>query len=467
MSTTTNVRSMVAILLAAAFMAILNQTLLTTALPHIMRDFQISADLGQWVNSAFMLVNGVMIPITAFLIEKYTTRRLFFVAMGLFAIGTLVCALAPSFLTLIAGRVIQAAGAGIMMPLMQTVLLLIFPVERRGSAMGWVGLVIAFAPAIGPTLSGWLVESHHWSILFWIILPLALITIFAAWLKLENVSTLNNPKLDITSIILSSFGFGGILYGFSSAGASGWLNPVVLVSIIVGIVTLVLFIVRQLRLAQPILEFRVFQYPIFTLTTIIGMIVFMSMIGSQTILPVYMQDMHDFTAFETGLMLLPGAVLMGIMSPITGRIFDKIGARTLSILGLFLVTATTFLLTQLTTETTFLYLTIVSTIRMLGIALCMMPVTTAGINVLPNRLIPHGTAMNNTMRQVAGAVGTALLVTIMTQAAISPADAGSMEGAVRGVNMAFLFAGILSSLGFLLSFMIKRKKQTVTDSMNE
>ncbi|GAK03804.1 multidrug and toxin extrusion MATE family efflux pump YdhE/NorM [Geomicrobium sp. JCM 19037] len=400
-----NTRSMVAILLAAAFMAILNQTLLTTALPHIMRDYGITADMGQWVNSAFMLVNGVMIPITAFLIEKYTTRRLFFVAMGLFAVGTLVCAIAPTFEVLIAGRVIQAGGAGIMMPLMQTVLLLIFPVEKRGSAMGMVGLVIAFAPAIGPTLSGWLVGIYHWSILFWIILPLALITIAAAAMRLENVSILKNPKLDITSIILSSFGFGGILYGFSSAGTAGWASATFLIPVVIGVVTLTLFILRQLKLPQPVLEFRVFRYPVFLLTTIIGMIVFMSMIGSQTILPVYMQDMHEFTAFETGLMLLPGAILMGIMSPITGRIFDRIGARTLSLLGLGMITVTTFMLTQLSTDTSFLYLTLVSTVRMLGIALCMMPVTTAGINNLPNSLIPHGTAMNNTMRQVAGALG--------------------------------------------------------------
>ena len=178
-------------------MAILNQTLLATALPHIMSDFGISADLGQWVNSVFMLVNGVMIPITAFLIEKFTTRRLFFTAMGLFALGTLLCAIAPTYALLIVGRIIQAAGAGIMMPLMQTVLLLVFPIERRGFAMGMVGLVIAFAPAVGPTLSGYLIEDFHWSILFWIIFPLAVLNMIVAYWALKNVSFARDPKLDI------------------------------------------------------------------------------------------------------------------------------------------------------------------------------------------------------------------------------------------------------------------------------
>lgn len=244
-------------------------------------------------------------------------------AMSLFTAGTLICALSFSFPALIAGRVVQAAGAGIMMPLMQTVLLLIFPKEKRGSAMGMVGLVIAFAPAVGPTLSGWIVDRYPWEVLFYLLLPFAVIDMIAAHFILKNVTEQTSPKMDVTSIILSSLGFGGILYAFSSAGVAGWTGADVLAGFAVGSVTLFWFIWRQLHLEEPILEFRVFKYPMFTLATIIGMVVFMSMIGAATIVPMYMQDMRHFTAMESGMMLFPGAVVMGLMSPITGRILTK------------------------------------------------------------------------------------------------------------------------------------------------
>jgi EmrB/QacA subfamily drug resistance transporter len=445
----------VAILISGAFAAILNQTLLATALPHIMADLSITANTAQWLTTVFMLVNGVMIPVTAFLIGRFTTRSLFLTAMGLFSIGTLICAVAPNFSILMVGRVVQASGAGIIMPLMQTILFVIFPVEKRGSAMGLFGLVIAFAPAIGPTLSGWLVDQYPWRVLFYIVLPIAIIDFIIAYFILKNVTERTFPKLDILSIILSTFGFGGLLYGFSTAGTQGWGSAEVIISILIGIVSLFIFITRQLKLEQPILEFRVFKYGIFTLSTILGMMVFIAMIGGATILPIYMQNMHHFTAFESGLMLLPGALIMGIMSPITGKIFDKIGAKWLAITGLIIVTGSTFFFADLSSTTSFTYMAVINAIRMFGVALVMMPTTTAGINQLPNRLIPHGTAMNNTMRQISGSVGTALLVTIMTNNVRDPQTYG-MEGIIHGVNVSFIVAGVVSGIGIILAFFLKK-----------
>ncbi|MGR3764325.1 MDR family MFS transporter [Rossellomorea sp. NS-SX7] len=443
------------VLLSGAFAAILNQTLLATALPHIMEDLNLEASTAQWLTSIFMLVNGVMIPITAFLIGRFTTRSLFLTALGLFATGTLICAVAPNFGILMAGRIVQASGAGIIMPLMQTILFLIYPVEKRGSAMGMFGLVISFAPAIGPTLSGWLVDQFPWRSLFYIILPIVIIDLIVAYFILINVTKQTFPKLDILSIILSSIGFGGLLYGFSTAGSTGWGSTQVVVAMIAGSISLTLFILRQFKLEQPILEFRVFKIKLFTITTALGMLVFIAMIGGATVLPILMQNMLGFTAFESGLMLLPGALIMGFMNPITGRIFDRFGAKWLAVTGLLLISVTTFMFTNLTPETTFLYLTIVNAVRMLGVAMVMMPVTTAGLNQLPNSLIPHGTAMNNTMRQVSGAVGTALLVTVMTTAA--QPDRG-VEGLVHGVNVSFLVAAISALIGLFLAFFVKDKK---------
>ncbi|MFC3418768.1 MDR family MFS transporter [Salinicoccus hispanicus] len=444
---------LMAVLVSGAFAAILNQTLLSTAIPPIMEDLEISADVAQWLQSVFMLVNGIMIPITAFLIGKFSTRSLFFTAMGLFGAGTLVCGLAPNFSVLLGGRILQASGAGIIMPLMQTIIFLVYPIEKRGTAMGIFGLVIGFAPAIGPTLSGWFVESYPWRGLFFIIIPIVIIDLIVAYFILKNVTEKTNPKLDVPSIILSTFGFGGLLYGFSAAGSSGWLSTPVMASLIFGAVTLFLFIRRQNRLEQPILEFRVFKDKIFAISTGLGMVVFMSMIGGAVILPILMQDMMGFSAFESGLMLLPGALVMGSMSPVTGRLFDKFGARWLAIIGLFLVTVSTFMFTMITIETTFTYLAVVNVFRMLGVAMVMMPVTTAGLNQLTPQMVPHGTAMNNTMRQIAGAVGTALLVSIMTHTGNPSAG---LEGMIEGVNTAFLVAAIISLVGLLLSFALRK-----------
>ncbi|WP_077324899.1 MDR family MFS transporter [Virgibacillus siamensis] len=444
----------IAVLLSGAFAAILNQTLLATALPHIMRDLHLEANLAQWLTSIFMLVNGIMIPITAFLIGRYTTRALFLTAMGLFAAGTLICAVSPNFAILMVGRIIQASGAGIIMPLMQTILFLIFPPDKRGTAMGMFGLVIAFAPAIGPTLSGWLVESYPWRSLFYVIFPIVVVDFIIAYFILKNVTKQTFPKVDILSIILSSLGFGGLLYGFSVAG-SGWSKPEVVLPLVLGAVTLTWFILRQLKLQEPILEFRVFKIKMFTLTTVLGMVVFIAMIGAATVLPLLMQNMLGFSAFESGLMLLPGALVMGFMNPITGRLFDKFGARWLAIIGLVIVTVTTFMFSNLTPETTFTYLAVVNAARMFGVAMVMMPVTTAGLNQLPMDLIPHGTAMNNTMRQVSGAVGTALLVTVMTNNIIP--DEG-VAGLVHGVNVSFIVAGISAIIGLVLSFFIRNSR---------
>jgi EmrB/QacA subfamily drug resistance transporter len=446
------------VLISGAFVAVLNQTILTTALPDIMKDLNLDASVAQWLQSIFLLVNGIMIPITAFLIERFTTRGLFLTAMGLLAIGTLIGSVSPNFAFLILGRILQAAGAGIIMPLMQTIVFLVFPVEKRGTAMGLFGLVIAFAPAIGPTLSGWLVDHFDWRSLFYILLPFILSNIIVAFFILKNVTIQKFSKIDILSIVYSTLGLGGILYAFSTAGGSGWSSVQVIVSMLVGATCLALFIVRQVKIDHPILRFSVFNYRVFTVTTILGMIVFLSLIGGSVILPIYMQNMLKFTAFESGLILLPGALVMGIMSPVTGRLFDKFGARWLSIIGLIILVITTFMLSNLTQNTTFIYLSVVNAIRMFAVSMVLMPVTTAGLNELPPELIAHGTAMNNTMRQVAGAVGTAVLVTVMTNYSV---PAAGVSGLIHGVNISFIVAGIIASIGLLLSFFIKNKQAKV------
>ena len=450
-----------AVLLSGAFVIILNQTLLNTALPAFMADFGITASAAQWVTTIFMLVNGIMIPVTAFLIQKFTTRGLFLTAMGLFTVGTIICAIAPVYPVLLLGRVVQAASGGLIMPLMQTIVFALFPVHKSGTAMGTFGLVISFAPAIGPSLSGWIVDHLPWQKLFYMMPPIALIDMVIAYFILRNVTERTFPPLDVLSIILSSFGFGGLLFGFGAAGDAGWLSASVLIPLAVGAVTLIWFILRQLRLEQPILELRVLRYSMFTLNTVLGMLVFIAMIGGMLIIPMYMQTMSDFTAMESGLALLPGAALMGVMSPVTGRIFDAVGGKWLALIGFLLLTVSTFMLSVLTVDTSFTYIAAVNTVRMLGTAMVVMPVTTAALNQLPQRLIPHGAALNNTMRQIAASVGTAVLVTVMVGAVRDPEEYGA-EGLIHGANVSFFVAGVVGFAGIIGSFFIKNSHGPTT-----
>ncbi|MCA1291473.1 DHA2 family efflux MFS transporter permease subunit [Paenibacillus sp. alder61] len=449
---------LVVVMLAGAFVTMLNQTLLNTALPQIMKDLSISANTAQWLTTGFMLVTGVLIPVSAFLIETFSTRRLFITAMCLFASGTLMAATAPNFPVLIFGRILQAVSDGLMLPLMQTIFLMIFPVKQRGSAMGMVGLVMAFAPAIGPTLSGWVVENFSWRALFYMIFPIAVLIIIFASFMLENVTKVTHPKIDIMSIILSSLGFGGLLYGFSSAGNHAWSSSEVVMALIVGTVAIGLFIWRQRTVEKPMLEFKVLKNRTFSLTLVIGMVVMVTMIGVELFLPLYIQTARGFTPLESGLLLLPGAIVMGVMSPITGRIFDKIGARPLAVIGSVILVGMTLLFSNITASTPYIYMMVIYAIRMFGISLMMMPVMTAGLNQLPDHLIPHGTAMSNTLTQLAASVGAALLVTVMTNNTTAAVQQQLPNPMIHGVSAAFTFSTVLAFFALVLSFFIRPMK---------
>ena len=457
-----NVKLIVGVLLIGSFLALLNQTLLVTSLPQIMKDLNIDANTVQWLTTAFLLANGIMVPITAFLIERFSTRHLYLTSLGLFAAGTLLAALSPNFPALLTGRIIQAAGAGIMLPLMQTVMLVIFPINKRGAAMGMAGLVIAFAPAIGPTLGGWIVDHYTWRYLFYLVLPISLLTIIFTYFSLKNVMEVTHPRVDILSITLSSLGFGGLLYGLSLAGSAGWGSLTVMISIIVGAIALVAFIRRQLGMETPLLEFRVFSRPLFTFATILAMVTCMVMIGIETILPLYIQNVRGGTALASGLLLLPGAIVMGIMNPVSGMIYDKIGAKKLSIIGLALLSLATIPFFLLTPSTSLTFLAVVYAVRMFGLSMTMMPLMTASLNVLPYHLLAHGTAMTNTMRLIAASLGTALLITIMSSVAASSSAQTQALALLAGINKAILFSFIISVLGVILSFFINEQQSDMS-----
>lgn len=475
-----------AVLIVGAFIAFLNNTLLNIALPSIMTDLKIDPSTGQWLITGFMLVNGILIPLSAFLIQKFSVRQLFLAAMLLFTLGTVLAGFAHAFPLLLSGRMIQASGSAIMMPLLMNVMLTSFPVEKRGLAMGVFGLVLMFAPAIGPTLSGWIIEHYDWRMLFHFVTPIAILVVLLGFFLLKDKKGKVDIRLDFLSVVLSSVGFGGILYGFSSAGKEGWDSPQVYGTLAVGLISLVTFILRQLRQERPLLNFRIYKYPMFALSSAISMVVTMAMFSGMLLLPIYVQNVRGISPIDAGLLLLPGAILMAIMMPITGKLFDKFGGRALAIIGLSITVITSYLFSKLTLETTYTHLIILYTIRMFGFSMVNMPITTNGLNQLPARFYPHGTAMNNTMSQVSGAIGTALLVTVMTTRAKTHAteliEAAKkvvpnpsvkiteamqlkmqhdiqMKAMLEGINDAFFVTVFIAGLALVLALFIKRAKQ--------
>lgn len=457
----------VAVMIVSAFVAILNQTLLNTALPHIMKGLHITENTSQWLVTGFMLVNGVMIPLTAFLMDKIKTRPLFLMAMGIFLIGSIVAALAPTFPILMLARVIQAIGAGVIMPLMQFTLFMLFPKDERGFAMGLAGLVIQFAPAIGPTLSGVIVDTMSWRMPFVVVVIVASLGFIFGAIFLKSYNETKDTKLDKRSVIYSTLGFGLMLYAFSSAGNLGFHNLIVLVSLAISLVIIGAFIRRQIRISNPLLNIIVFKNKVFCLTTISSMIVMLSMVGPALLIPLYVQNALGLSALLSGLVIMPGAIINGVMSIFTGKFYDKYGARPLVLTGFTLLTIFTVMLCFLKADTSYTYLIIVYALRMFSVSLLMMPLNTAGINSLSNKNISHGTAISNFGRVTAGSLGTALMVTIMSigskNFAPNPSANESQamiqrQAIAAGVDLSFAVVSVLVFIGLIIACFIKENR---------
>lgn len=450
---------MLVIMIFGTFVTVLNQTVVTPAQPSIMAEMGIDASTVQWLTTGFTLVNAILIPVTAYLTDKHSTKMLYLVSMGIFAVGSLMAGIAPDFAVLLIGRLLQAAGAGILMPMVMTVLMLTFPVERRGSAMGIFGIVIAFAPAIGPSVSGLVIDSFGWRVLFYAIAILIAAVVLISVFVLKKTEPLNPAaQLDKISVIMSTVGFGALLYGFSTIGSVG-INVADAAITLVGIVVLVLFFRRQLKMEQPMLNVRVLSNRRFLIGTVIGMIVQASLLAAGVLMPIYLQSYMGYSATVSGLVIMPGAILMGVLNPFAGRLFDKYGPRVLSIIGLAILTISTVGFATLTSTTDVVWLTILYTIRMASLSLVNMPITTWAMNALDNKLLNHGTSVNNTLRQVSGSLGTALLVSI--DAFVTGTASGTMDpvqAGILGVNAAFVAAVVLSAVALVLTIVFVKNR---------
>lgn len=444
--------TVIATLLVATFVVILNETIMNVALQRLMVDLGVTAPTVQWLSTGFMLTMAIVIPTTGFILQRLSTRAVFMLAMGLFSGGTLLAALAPGFEVLLLARIVQAAGTAIMLPLLMTTILTLVPVARRGFVMGNVSIAISVAPAMGPTVSGLILEHFSWRFMFVFVLPVALAAFAIGARFLTNIGETEKTRLDVLSVLLTVPAFGGIVYGLSQIGGESGPGSPAVIALAVGAVAMVAFVLRQLRLQKseaPLLDLRAFTFRMFTVSVLLLVVAMIALFGSVILLPLYLQEVRGLTSLETGLTLLPGGLAMGLLGPFIGRLFDKVGPLPLTVTGSSLLVVALFQFSLLDAGTPVGWIIALHVGLSLGLALIFTPAFTTGLNPLPPHLYSHGSAIMSTLQQVAGAAGTALLVSIY---AVVSAGAGI----VAGMHAAFLTASVIAVAAVVLSALMRK-----------
>jgi DHA2 family lincomycin resistance protein-like MFS transporter len=452
----------IGLLLVSAFVVILNETIMGVALPRLMHDLKIDANAGQWLTTAFMLTMAVVIPITGFLLQRFNTRPVFMAAMSLFSLGTLISAMSPGFDMLLVGRVVQATGTAIMMPLLMTTVMTLVEPHSRGKVMGNISIVISVAPAIGPTISGLILSVLDWRWMFWLVLPIAVAALVLGAFRIQNVTEPRKVPLDVFSVILSAFAFGGLVYGLSSIGeaASGAGYAPSVIALSVGVIALVVFILRQVRLQKKdraLLDLRTFRSRTFTLTIAMLAITMMALFGTIILLPIYMQTVLGLDTLVTGLLLLPGGLLMGLLAPFVGRIYDRRGPAVLLVPGTIITSAVFWGMTFLDESSPFGFVLLAHISLSIGLALTFTPLFTAGLGSVKPALYSHGSAIVGTVQQLAGAAGTALFITLMTVTTVAAQSAGTaaIAATAGGIRAAFMCGAIISLFSIVAAFFVK------------
>jgi len=452
---------LIGILVLSAFVMILNETILSVALRDLTVDLNITTTTVQWLTSGFLLTMAVVIPTTGFMLERLTPRQVFLASLTAFSLGTLLCAVATGFPMLLVGRIVQACGTAVMLPLLMTTVMRLVPAERRGATMGTITIVIAVAPAIGPTIGGAVLSSLGWRWMFGIVLPLSIAALIVGAIMLRLDSETRPVPLDVPSVILSALGFGGVLFGLSGSGDPSTQPLPPWVSIAVGVVSLVVFGWRQLvlqRQDRALLDLRPFTHQPFNVALVLTSVLFMCLIGAGAILlPLYLQTVLHQSTFVTGLAVLPGGLVLGLLGRPVGALFDRVGARPLVIPGAIAMAVSLWLFATLGPASPLVAVIGIHVLLMASLGLMMTPLMTDALNSLPEHLYSHGSAIMSTLQQVMGALGTTLFVTVATVATVT---AGAAGPDASGLQAAFIVAGCLGVIGAVGSLFV-RKRQAV------
>ena len=475
-------RSVIILLLVSAFVVILNETILSVALPPIMDDLDLAETTAQWLTTGFMLTMAVVIPTTGYLMGRFSTRQVFTIAMTTFTVGTLICAVSPSFLPLLAGRIVQASGTAIMMPLLMTTVMNLVPPSKHGMVMGNISIVISVAPALGPTISGLILSFAPWRALFLLVLPIAVIALLFGLRRIENVDEATAQPVDLLSVALSGVGFGTLVYGLTgisggqdqsaaadaaSDAVSGGAPTAAIVCLVIGVVSLALFVWRQVllqKVERALLDLRTFATRNFSVAVGLMVVMMGAMFGVVVLLPIFLQRVAELSTLQVGLMMLPGGLAMGLLAPFVGRLFDKVGPRPLLVPGLVSVVIGIGIMSRVPDQA---WLIVVGHVIMsLGLAFVFTPLMTTAMGSLPRRLYPHGSAIVGTVQQVAGAAGAALMVSIMARISSGTVAAGGdhLEGIADGTSVAFTISAVLGLVTVAIALFIRRNPADAGDA---
>ena len=451
-----------AVLLAGCVVCSFVQTALNVALVPIMVQMHITASVAQWLTSSYSLVMGIMVLATAFLIRRFPARPLFLVDMAIFMAGLLLSATAGNFAILLIGRLLQAVGCGILLSLTQVVVLTIYPSGKRGSVMGVFGLAVTAAPVLSPTLAGVLIDRYNWQMLFWISLVIAVVVTAAGSIVLENTIKTEKQRFDLLSMILCSIGFSGLLLGAGQFGSYPLLDYRIWLPIIIGLTASVIFVIRQLAIEKPLIELRIFKNHEFRVAVFASMILYGVMIAGSVLIPIYSQSLRSFSATQTGLITLPGSLATAIGSLIAGRLYDRIGMQKLSLGGSFLLLFGSVGLISLDSDTTVAMMMVYFIVRQTGMGFLMMPIYTWGISKLPQTHYSDGTALLGSLRTVAGAMGAAALVAVMT--AVSGMQ--NQQDPYLGVRVSFIVMAVLALILLMVTiFLIGQRSLRFTPDL--
>ncbi|MBM7839131.1 EmrB/QacA subfamily drug resistance transporter [Alkalihalobacillus xiaoxiensis] len=446
-------------ILSASFLFLFNQFLLITAFPQIMADFGINATQVQWLTNSFLLTTTILIPTMGYFMGRFSTRVLTLVAIGFFIVGTGLAIIAPSFSLLIVARVVQAIGAGMMLPLVQTVLLLVYPIEKRGYAMGLMTMVVNVAPAIGPSIAGYIVDLYNWRFLFWLVLPLTIVLFILNAKYMRNITDQATSRLDIPSLVLSAVGFAGIILAISNSSVYGFNNSFVLIPALVGVLALALFIWKQLRMDAPMLNLHLFKRKWFVHGTILTFVISILLLSTETLLPLFIQDGQNRSAFISGMVLLPGTLLLSLTAFLSGKWFDRFGGKILGLIGYSTLLITFVWFSLMGAETSVASMIICFSLFMGAVGITMTPATAIAMNALKQEDLAHGTAILNTLKQFGAALGVTVLTTIVSLNAAKP-DHSYVEGTLIGLRWAFLTMSILSLVALLLVIFAQNRSKS-------
>lgn len=432
--------SVIIVLIIAAFMAILDSSIVNVALPKMMAVFGVSTKKAEWILTGYMLTLGVVMPLSGYLGDTFGYKRIFISALALFILGSVLCGMSWSINSMVVARVIQALGGGILQPISMAMIFKDCPRSKIGMVLGVWGISAMAAPAIGPTLGGYLVEYANWRLIFYINLPIGILNLFLAAANLKETDLIRGKHFDLMGVIFSTVGFLCLLLALSKGSSEGWSSPYIVTLLTIAIVSLVALTINELRHPEPILELRLFKNYLFSLSNIIGAILAIGLFGAIFLMPILIQNVLGQTAMKSGLLTFPAAIASGLMMPISGKIFDKYGARVIVIIGLAITTWTTYIMSGFNLVTPFAAITFWMAIRGAGMGLSMMPVTTAGMNTVPPHLVGKASALSNVVRQVSASFGIAILTTILQKR-----EAFHFANLAQSVNMNSNEAFVLQS----------------------